>query len=470
MNKRSIKAWLMLLAVLVASMLYLSTLGRKSLWLDENATLRISSMRVTDILFNRPTSVDPHPPLYYLLMHYWAQISLDAFILRLPSAIAGIAAIPLLYRTVRMWSDRWSGVASAWLLVIAPLHIWYSQEVRMYALVCTLSLASTFFYTLAIRQENPLAWIAWIVTTTAGLYTDYSMMLIIIGQIILLVPLWKLYNTQAKARWPAFIALPTALFLSTPTIYIFVTELVAGGGEAGYYTLIQSLLSAWSIEIPQAQLHTITLLAGAIVLGITAAAAYMLPSLLKRVRVGMGFVIVAITLYLLIVVASAIPRGMLLKRQLLVFLPYGLGGVAALLSTSSRRPHLLAALILVTLPVTGHVIAVREQEAWRDAVQFVEENAQPDDVILFNAWYAQPSFEYYYRGDLLRQGIRVKDATETLPNITASHRRVWLVLSQDKLTDPQGDIQSWFDENCTLIEEHILQGVRVRLYDAGESP
>jgi hypothetical protein len=57
-----------------------------------------------------------------------------------------------------------------------------------------------------------------------------------------------------------------------------------------------------------------------------------------------------------------------------------------------------------------------------------------------------------------------------LPDIATSHQRVWLVLSNDRFVDPQGAIQHWLDENSTLIEERSLQGVRVRLYDTGESP
>ncbi len=461
MSKKSVRAWLLLLAVLVALLLRVGTLGRRSLWGDEVATLRIASMSAEDIILNRATRSDPHPPLFYLLMHYWTEAGQSEFILRLPSALAGIAAIPLLYWLVRTFSGQWSAIASAWLLAITPLHIWYSQEARMYALVCTLGLASTLFYALTIFRQKPLAWLGWIAVTAAGLYTDYSMVLIVVAQIIILVPLWRIYSVRLAARWPALIALPAALLLSTPTIYTFAMDLVLAGGKAGYYLLIQSWLSGWGIDIPQPQLHTVTMTMAVITMGGTIIAAYVLPSYLKKIRVRTHLVLAATAIYLAIVIASAVPHGMLLKRQLLVLLPYGLGGIAAILAALPYRIRLLAALVLVTLPVTGHIVAVREQEAWRDVTQFVENNEEPQDIILFDPSWRQHDFDYYYHGDVPRQGIREKDVPETLINITALLRRVWLV----QYIDPSGEVQRWLDKNCTLLDEHIFPGVRMRLYD-----
>jgi mannosyltransferase len=461
MSKKSIRAWLLLLVVLAALLLRVGTLGRKSLWGDEVVTLRIASMSAEDIILNRATRSDPHPPLFYLLMHYWTEPGQSEFILRLPSALAGIAAIPLLYWLVRTCSNQWSATASAWLLAVTPLHIWYSQEARMYALVCTLGLASTLSYVLTILRQEPLAWLGWIAATVAGLYTDYSMVLVVVAQIILLVPLWGIYNVRPAARWPVLIALPAALLLSTPTIYTFALDLVLAGGKAGYYLLIQSWLSGWGIDIPQPQLHMATMTMAAITMGGTIIAAYMLPGYLKKIRVRTHLVLAATAIYLAIVIASAVPRGMLLKRQLLVLLPYGLGGIATILAALPYRTRLLAALVLVTLPVTGHIVAVREQEAWRDVTQFVENNEEPQDIILFDPSWRRHDFDHYYHGDVPCQGVWEKDIPETLVNITALHRRVWLV----QYTDPPGEVQRWLDKNCSLLYERTFPGVHMRLYD-----
>ena len=461
MNRNKSETCLLLLAVLVALSLRVSTLGRRSLWGDEIATLHISALEVDDIV---TIQWDQHPPLYYLLMHYWIMLVQGEFLLRLPSALAGVVAVPLLYRLTREWSSQWSAMASAWFLAIMPLHIWYSQEARMYAFVCTLGLASTLFYTLAIRRKKPLIWLAWIVMTVAGLYTHYSMLLLAFAQIGLFGLLWKANNSSRAALWIAPLALLIVSLLFAPQAHTLVKQLVFSGWQGGYYyQAVQSTLSKWNISITPSQLYTAIIVAAVLTLGIGVFSIKLLLGRLKQARVDIGVILAALAVYLLILIATAIPRGLGIKRQLLVLLPYVLGGVAVLISFSLYRTRLLAVLILVTLPVTGHIVAVREQEAWRDVAQFVENNEESQDIIIFDPSWRQQSFDYYYHGDVPRQGIQQKDAPETLANITASHQRVWL----EQYLSPQGVVQHWLDENCTLLDEHTFSGVRMQLYDTG---
>lgn len=465
MSKRA-HVWLMAVIVVVALLLRLGTLERKSMWLDEILTLRTAAMSVEGIVADRAVRSDPHPPLYYLLMHYWIGLGQSEYVARLPSALAGVVAVPLLYWLVRAWDGLWSARSSAWLLAIAPLHIWYSQEARMYALVCTLGLASALLYTLAIRQERLLGWAAWVVVTTAGLYTDYSMLLLLAVQIILLGPLWRWYRLRPASLWPALVALGLVLLLSLLPLHAFGTVTVSGG-SAGYYALPQSLLLEIGVSASQEQLHTVTLIMGAVALVGVTAAALAVSRRPSRIQFGTGSVAAAVVVYLIILIAAAIPRGMLLKRQLLILLPYGLGIIAILVSTQRYRSYLLAALTLITLPLTGILIGLREQEAWRDVAHFLEGSAVSQDIILFHASYMQQPFDYYYRGDTPRQGIQVETALDMLTEIAATHNRVWLVLSNDKYSDPAGKVQHLLDGMFTFLGEYVFPGVRVRLYNTG---
>jgi uncharacterized membrane protein len=397
-------------------------------------------------------------------MHYWIPLVQGEFLLRLPSALAGAAAVPLLYWLTREWSDQWSAMASAWFLAIMPLHIWYSQEARMYALVCTLGLASTLFYTLAIRRKKPRIWLAWIAMTVAGLHTHYSMLLLAFAQIGLLVPLWKASDSNRTALWIALLALLIVSLLFVPQAQTFVGQIVLSSWQGGYYyTAAQSALAKWNIHISSSQFYTAITVAAVLTLGIGVLSIRLLLGRLKQARVGIRVILAALAVYLLILIATAIPRGLGIKRQLLILLPYVLGGIAAFVSFSPSRTRLLAVLILATLPVTGHIVAVREQEAWRDVAQFVEDNEEPQDIILFAPQWRQGSFDYYYHGGAPRQGVREKDVPEALADITASHQRVWL----EQHLSPQGAVQHWLDENCTLLDEYTFPGVRIRLYSTG---
>ncbi len=388
------------LIIFVGAALRVLTLARKSLWLDEVVTLQVAAMDVKEIVIRCATQWEPHPPLYYLLMHYWIRLGRGEFVLRLPSAVMGIIAVLITYGLVRQWGKRWSALCSAWLLAIAPLHIWYSQEARMYALVCTLGLASTLFYSLGIRLGNPLYWGAWLMTSLLGLYTDYSMLLVLIVQIAFLGPLWKICECQKAQAWAPLLAwlLVIVLFLPQTNAFLHQVKQVARGG-GGYFVSLQLLLSqlgfrAFLIEWPTI-LSLVTLIGLALLFG----SPWLILPRWKQIGRKIDLPLFAIALYLLILLASAIHRGLVLKRQGLILFPYVLIGIAVALSTSPRRLYMLAGLTLLTLPLTAYTVCVQEQESWRDTALLLEQQATPQDVILVNASYMLLPLEYYYRGE-----------------------------------------------------------------------
>lgn len=458
---------LLALAIIVGAILRVSTLARKSLWLDEIVTLRIASMDVGDIIIRNTIQAEPHPPLYYLLMHYWIQLGSNEMILRFPSAFAGILTIPLMYGLLRQWFGRWSAIVAAWFLAIAPLHIWYSQEARMYALVCMLGLASTFFYSLGVRLGDTLYWIAWSSVTVLGLYTDYSMLLLVLIQLTLFVPLWR----KLRRHKVCCVGIPLAMWLLTfalflPQVSPFVYQVKQIGREAVvYFVSLQRILLGLGLETSPEQWYTLfilILLIGLIVLFVTP---WFLISRWDRIyhsRVSLS--IGAAVFYLFILVASAVLQGLVLKRQTLILFPYILGGIVVAFSTSSRRLHLLIGLILVTLPFTGYTVAIQEQEAWRDTARLLEQHMAPQDVILVNASYMQLPLNYYYRGFVPYYGIGPESVPNQLAKLLSGHKRVWLILGNEIYTDPQGLVQHWLDQHAILLKVHTLGRIRVRLY------
>ncbi len=109
------------------------------LWWDEGYSVWFAHQPLGDML--RLTALDIHPPLYYALLGGWSHLfGLGPVALRWLSVAAGVAAVPLIYLVGYWLSGRRVGLAAAFLLAINPLHIYYSQEVRMYALVALWSL------------------------------------------------------------------------------------------------------------------------------------------------------------------------------------------------------------------------------------------------------------------------------------------------------------------------------------------
>jgi len=78
-----------------------------------------------------------------------------------------------------------SPAAAVWavlVLALSPLHIWYSQEARMYAQLVFLSLLSTLFLCNALERTHKTWWVLYTLTVTAGMYTHLFMAFSVIAQ------------------------------------------------------------------------------------------------------------------------------------------------------------------------------------------------------------------------------------------------------------------------------------------------
>jgi hypothetical protein len=81
-------------------------------------------------------------------------------LLRMPSAIAGIATVPLLYDLLRRLARREVALAGAALLAIAPLHVATSQDARPFALGVLLCAGAALAVVRAIGQARVERWSA----------------------------------------------------------------------------------------------------------------------------------------------------------------------------------------------------------------------------------------------------------------------------------------------------------------------
>jgi mannosyltransferase len=115
---------------------------QKASWLDAKATL-------AEVI--SATARDNYPPLHNLLLFVSMNVSGSdtEWVLRLPSALLGIANMAAIYWVGTLIGGRVAGLFAAAMLAVSSMHIYYSQEARMYslmALAATLYAASAFFF------------------------------------------------------------------------------------------------------------------------------------------------------------------------------------------------------------------------------------------------------------------------------------------------------------------------------------
>lgn len=146
--------------------------GRGPMWFDEIYTTwaaRGGLARVLDTL-----SRDVHPPLHTLLVAAWVAAGGESTPwLRSLSIAFGVATIGAVFLLARAAFGRRAGLAAAALLAVHPVHVYFSQEARVYAL---LWLELTLAWWLAWRWlEGGRARYAagYVAAAVVALYTHY---------------------------------------------------------------------------------------------------------------------------------------------------------------------------------------------------------------------------------------------------------------------------------------------------------
>jgi len=174
--------WLSLFLIL-GILIRIYKLGDHNLWFDEFCSLRATRE------FNF-WDRDYNPPFYYVLLSFWirsfgpilAKYFLDGeFILRSLSMIFGVISISLIYKLGKLFFDTKTGLISAFILSISPIHIWYSQEARGYSLSTFLVMLVVYSFIMALRKKTILLWISFVLSSIVALLTNYFSLFIIIS-------------------------------------------------------------------------------------------------------------------------------------------------------------------------------------------------------------------------------------------------------------------------------------------------
>jgi mannosyltransferase len=127
--------WLVIIITVMGGFMRVLLLSTKGMWLDETLSVWVANYNVVELL-QWVARIDQHPPLYYLLLHYWIAFDGDtAYAVRMLSAIIGAATIPMIYLIGKRLSGVMVGLAAAVLLALSPFNIRYAQETRMYTLL-----------------------------------------------------------------------------------------------------------------------------------------------------------------------------------------------------------------------------------------------------------------------------------------------------------------------------------------------
>lgn len=485
--------WSVVALTLAVFALYIRHLGRQSLWFDEGLSVVFASRAVPQ-LFHTLVHEDLHPPLYYLMLHFWMALAGSSeWAVRLPSAISAVLLVPLTAAVVReiyrqdsaplprdeagrtgtppsklLFAKHGPVVAlgAAALVGTSPFVAYYAQEARMYSLAAMLSLATVLAFLKATRPGNSLInrpndkrrlWLLFSFFLAASLYTQCFS--------AFLMPVFALYAIllDRKALGHTMLHLGFACALYIPWAQPAYRQMERLLRSPDYWTTTRMspvlfVRAIWSTLLPGVSARWLAVGVLLVALGTV-----VLAHLLRRTRarlsstaqrsallllsliIPMGLTYVAVTLapkfavrYTIVSAAPLYISASLVLYGLLCSLPHPVGDRVA--------PMLFAGtlLVVIALSLRSAMAITAGHESPRDDARglaaYLTQNALPNDAVLL-VEAAPYALQYYYKGATPWYGLHVgqdfQGAADALNRILQSRpRRVWLVLWHREFADP----------------------------------
>ncbi|RLC83157.1 MAG: hypothetical protein DRI61_00115, partial [Chloroflexi bacterium] len=171
--------------LLLALALRMVNISGRPLWYDEAFAVLYAEKPLGAIVYGTVApakgagAADVHPLLYYFGLHFWmAGAGETPLAVRFPSVWLGVIAVALAYALAKLSFGERVGLLASFLAAIHPFHTAYSQEARMYSLLATAFLFSTYAFLRATSAPTktkacfPLKW--WVMYGAAAAITIYS--------------------------------------------------------------------------------------------------------------------------------------------------------------------------------------------------------------------------------------------------------------------------------------------------------
>jgi len=171
--------------LVVALVVRVRALTVESLWMDEVYSITYATERSTLAILTELPLEDPHPPLYYPLLRGWTAVfGASKVATRSLSVVFGVAAVGLLFALGRRLYDRETATLAAAMLALSGMHLYFSQDTRMYSLYTALAVASLYWYVrLVFDGDRSRRTVAGYVATTVLLgYTHVFGLFLILAQ------------------------------------------------------------------------------------------------------------------------------------------------------------------------------------------------------------------------------------------------------------------------------------------------
>ena len=518
----------LLLLILAAFAWRLAGLTQQSLWRDEVDViwLAIRPLRETVSMFVAPAQ---NGPLYFLLMRPWfALAGTSEYALRYTSALTSLLAIGLIWQVARRLLPS-NGLPAggrltlantpllaAFLLALHPYQLWYGQEGKMYALVVVLTLASTWAWLEAMRVGSGLRWLGYLIVTSLCIYTHLLSALILPIHFV-----WFLLAAPLnRQRWRGYGLTLTGFVLPyLPLIwwqwhYLTTLDYQTGYAFTAFADVVRVLLLDHAgAALSQRSIYWIVpivfLVLGGLLVGgseedTTEETEFLqktqflpvAPALRVRPALRIGMLAVWLVGPVLLLYGVSTIKPLFVDRYLIwigpAFVLLLALGLRVVYHSGGRVARLGAGLLLLFVvglwTVNGWQQTVTPNKTQlRQAVTFVAERHQPDQLLILQIPHTHYAWRYYtsdFGGDPFTDGeTRLAPWAEGLwtqnglpddqaraevdgamRRITDGYDEAWVVLVEAGSWDGRRLMDGWLDEHGTQEETKTFYGIEVRRY------
>lgn len=380
----------LLTVICVLGLVLRAVLMEQSLLGDELFTFEVSTRDgLRDVLAGVRSDLEVTPPLHFVAAWASAEAGDPRLWLRVPSLVAGTAAIPLIYALGRFTLGRGPALLAAALMALSPFAIFYSVEARAYGLLMALLTASTLALLRAVQGDR--RWLlAYGVLACAALYTHYTAAFVLAAQGI-----WAMWTHRERLRELLLVHVAVAVAFA-PWIPFLLED--ARSGTQRFNEVLAPLstesladaLATWILGSPFTNLWEVP---GGVATVLIAAGLMLAAAAGLAVRRG-GPQGPHAELGLLVAVALASPAGAVvyslggssfLPRNLIGSLPALLLLMAALL-LSPPRPYAAPAAALVIVGFALGAVATlspdQRRPAYREAAELIDSESGPRQPVL----------------------------------------------------------------------------------------
>ncbi len=445
-------------------------LNAESLFLDETYSVKIAKMDISQII--DASKEDVHPPLYYLILHYWIDILGDSeSMIRLLSAFFGLAAVFMIYKIGTALFDRQTGVLSAFILGLSVFHLHYSQEARMYSLMTLLVLISFYFF-IRLNNKNKIASAGYIVSSSLLLYTHvYGIFIIAAQNIYKFWEFLKSKNSKKIKQWLTLQIFIVILFLPWSISLMHQVERESSGnGVIGYLQKPTFNNTLHYILLANMYESALWLLAVLMILAFIMDYRQMRRRTIDNYSLLVLWLVSSFIFPILISQFTPIFQLRLTLGSLPAFYLLVARGISCIKNRRAKAMIIVTLFLLFSVNVYGYYARV-DREQWREAISYVETHANKGDVVLFHPAFLE-TYPYAYYGkrtDLVIKSFPEKsrhvneENLQQLASEIKNYPRIWFVISHSK--DQESLILKTLEKSHKLSEHKEFLDIKVYVFE-----